>query len=137
MRHLEKTYRVHFTRAQERVCTLRRRLAAGLLPPGEAMTDLVAILYGEDYTASVIAALALGEHGTADAIVPLVETLLWSDDDHRFLSRQLRCAALHALDRIGRGDDLAENALFAARWDHDSEVAERARGLTPQLDLAS
>lgn len=125
-RHTDKTFRVHFTAAQDRVCTLRRRLAAGLLTPAQAAHDLVAVLYGEDYTACVVAAHTLGEHGGPEAIPPLVETLLWTDEGQRYFSRQLRCAAIDALQRIGGDDDMVMNALLATRWDPDPDVAERA-----------
>lgn len=130
MRHSEKTYRVHFSPAQERACKLRRRLAAGLLSPERAMPDLVELLYGDDYTACTVAAQVLGEHGGPEAILPLIDTLLWHDEEQRYFSRQLRCAAVEALERLGRDNEMAANAILAARWDPDPAVAERATSVT-------
>ncbi len=126
MPHRDKTFRVHFTAAQERACTLRRKLSAKVISPERATPELIEILYGEDYTACVVAARTLGEHGDETALMPLIETLLRNDEAHPYFSRQLRCAALEAVARVGHQDEMAKRALHAARWDPDPEVAQRA-----------
>ncbi len=127
-RHLDKTFRISFTSMQDRACTLRRRLAAGL-SAADGIAELIGILYGDDFTASTVAATTLGDHGSEQAILPLVETVLWTDPEQMYFSRQLRSAAIVALGKLDVPDDLATivaHTLLAATRDRDPVIVRDA-----------
>ncbi len=103
------------------------------MSPEDAVPELVTLLFCADYTVSVVATATLGTHGGKDAVLPLVETVLWASADtgshqDRYFVRQLRCAAVNALKRH-TDDATAVNALRAATWDPDPEVAGTAAAL--------
>lgn len=132
MRHADKTFRLNFTIEQDRACTLRRRLCAGLIATAEAAPELIEILYADDYTASLVAARTLGEHACADGILPLIESALLIDREQRYFSRQLRSTALEALGRIEAPPDLASmvlNTFVAATRDPEPAVVAVALDL--------
>ena len=138
MRHVDKTYCVSFTPSQSSACRLRRRIQAGLAMPEYAVPELVELLYGEDYTASTVAADVLGELGRPEAVLPLIETVLWNDAESRYFNRRLRCAAIEALLRLGPTDDLVSRTLQAATHDPDPEIREAAKAAleSPRRDIA-
>ncbi len=126
MPHGLKTYHGAFTTKQAQACTLRRELDAAQIDAQEAMPQLVRLLYGSDFVASMLALSLLAEHGDSQAVVPLVETVLCCDPDDGYLTRALRCRAIWALRRLTPNDDMAVATFVAASRDPDPHVATAA-----------
>jgi hypothetical protein len=137
MAHRDKTMQPHFTPEQRAACGLRQRIAHGLVAGPDAVAPLAAILYGPDYTASTLAAELLGRTGAEEAVVPLVETVLFGDGAEPFWNRRMRLAALASLAALESDDEMVVAAFAAARHDSDAEVAAAAAALLPPRRLAS
>jgi hypothetical protein len=132
MSHREKSFQPHFSRQQAAACSLRQRIAQGLVQGERAVADACAVLYDGDYTASTLAAELLGLSGSSAAIAPLVETVLHADAAEAFACRRLRITAIAALVRLAPDDDMAVGAFIAASRDPDQQVAIAAIGALAQ-----
>jgi hypothetical protein len=126
MPHGLKTYHGAFTSRQAQACTIRRELDAERLTTQVAMPQLLSLLYGGDFVASMLALSLLAEHGDERAVIPLVETVLCCDPEDGYLTRALRCRAIWALRRLAPNDDMAVATFVAASRDPDPEVATEA-----------
>ena len=116
------------------VCKLRRRL---LLEPGARdvlVARLVELLYGPDAAASLLACDVLGQLGGPEGLLPLVETVLWSDPDGGELQRELRIAALEGLRAVAADDDIVVSTFLAASRDPDPEIARTATAALGDCD---
>jgi HEAT repeat protein len=122
MPHLAKHAALGSAAVQAEIAVLRHRIDAPT-KRDQSVRRLVSILYGADAVASLLACDVLGSRGGADAVVPLVETVLWSDPDGGALQRELRVSALAGLRELAPDDDMVVSTFMAASRDPDPDVA--------------
>ena len=89
------------------------------------VAELVAILYGEDGLAAIAACGWLAVSRSHQAILPLVETVLWSEAEAP-IERRLRLAAVEALRHLAPGDEMVVSTFLAASRDPDTVLAAEA-----------
>ena len=105
------------------VSRLRRLLLLEPEARDEASARLAELLYGPDAAASLLACDVLAQLGGPAQVLPLVETVLWSDPDGGELQRELRIAALEGLRAGALDDDTVVSTFLAASRDPDPEIA--------------
>ncbi|MEQ9320903.1 MAG: HEAT repeat domain-containing protein [Polyangiaceae bacterium] len=122
MPHVAKRHRRGSSLPSE-VSALRRQLLLDPEARERVLTRLVAILYGADAAAALLACDVLAQLGGPACMLPLVETVLWSDPDGGELQRELRIAALEGLRSAAADDDTVVSTFLAASRDPDPEIA--------------